>query len=167
MGRGAAGTAFPHTAIAAEAAQRRKLYQSRARLPRLLARRISGARIAGVGSALRRRLVLARIVRRGAVAAGCLLAARVGLLARIAGAVLLLVAALRIRRRRRAGGVLAVVGALAARGRVMAHERLADERLLGLGELAAELADRLLHVGAPDQRRERAAVDGAAEELRV
>src|SRR4051812_4615667 len=141
MGRGAAGTAFPHTAIAAEAAQRRKLYQSRARLPRLLAWWISGARIAGVGSALRRRLVLARIVRRGAVGAGCLLAARVALVALfvaaallLAGAVLLRVAALGGRRRRRARGVPAGVGALAARGRVMTHERLADERLLRLGE---------------------------------
>ena len=73
----------------------------------------------------------------------------------------------RVDRVGRAVGRLLVVALteaeLAAAGaRVVAEERARGERLLGRRERAAELALGGAHVGAPDLRRERAAVDVAA-----
>src|SRR5262249_16742310 len=139
------------------AAQRRKLYQSDGRVPRL--RRRAVALVALTVRGLRRRrplrlgLVLARIVGRAAVGAALGLVAGIGL----AGLVVALLGGVRL-----VAVVLAVVLGLGLAGRrVVAEERLADERRLGLRELAAELADGLLHVGAPDVGGGRAAVDVA------
>ena len=58
-------------------------------------------------------------------------------------------------------GLVAEAELVAAAARVVAEERLRDERLLGQREVAAVAALGLPHVLAPDVGRERAAVDVA------
>src|SRR3954451_12433084 len=61
----------------------------------------------------------------------------------------------------------AVVEATAAAARVLAEERPRHERVLGLLEPAAELAAGLLHVLAPELRRDRAARDPGHRHARL
>src|SRR3954452_16353106 len=102
-----------------------------------------------LGRRLRRALVLVRVELRPA--GGVLLVLRLRLLLvalRLGGRVVLAAAQAEL--------VAAVAG-------VLPEERPRLERLLRLRERPAEVADDRLHVGAPDVRRERAAVDVAAE----
>src|SRR3954447_5788742 len=117
----------------------------------------------GVGRLLRRGLVEARVK---AAPAGAVVAVVLGSAAALAGAAAagrvdpVADAALRL-----LAGLVA--GVPAARARVVPEERRGDERLLGLRELAAELALDALHVLAPDLGRERAARHRAALEQRA
>src|SRR4051812_17230868 len=123
----------------------------------------AAGRVLGVGRLLRRRLIEVRVK---APPAGAVVAVEVGAAAALAGAAAagrvdpVADAALRL-----LAGLVA--GVPAARARVVPEERRGDERLLGLRELAAELALDALHVLAPDLGRERAARHRAALEQRA